>query len=396
MSFSRNVYAGLQQKRSTDMSEKTHSEAKLYLSMELSNKEWKLAFGDGKQHRQVSMPARDQTRFWREVAKAKVKFGLADGAQVMSCYEAGRDGFWIHHMLSAKGVTNLVVDPASIEVKRRAKHVKTDRLDAAKLLQMLLRYWIYEEKKTWSVVRVPSIEDEARRRHHRNAERIKKERRGHLARIRSLAILHGVVFTRLPGDWSKVKDWSGQPLSTELIKELRFEQERLAVLDRQLAELEHLRHERVEAAKKPDSEHDAVSNAERWSAKIGGFNGVGEDTSWTLCHEFLAWRSFKNRREVGAASGLVGSPYNSGDSQHEQGISKAGNARVRHLMTELAWRWLRFQPQSALTQWYQLRFGHGTKRMRRVGIVALARKLLIALWKYGDHDEWPEGAVLKA
>jgi len=378
------------------MTEKTHSEVKLYVAMELSNKEWKLAFGDGKQHRQVSIPARDQKRFWSEVAKAKRKFGLPDDAKVLSCYEAGRDGFWIHHMLSAKGVTNLVVDPASIEVKRRAKHVKTDRLDAAKLLQMLLRYWIYDEKKTWSVVRVPSIEDEARRRHHRNAERIKKERRGHLTRIRSLAILHGVVFTRLPGDWSRVKDWSGQPLSAELIKELSFEQERLAMLDRQLAELEHLRHERVEMAKKTDVEHDAIPVAERWAAKIGGIKSVGEDTAWTLCHEFLAWRQFKNRREVGAAAGLVGSPYNSGDTQREQGISKAGNARVRHLMTELAWRWLRYQPNSKLTLWYHERFGRGTGRMRRVGIVALARKLLIALWKYGAHDEIPEGAIMVA
>ena len=156
-----------------------------------------------------------------------------------------------------------------------------------------------------------------------------------------------------------------------------------------------MRHERVVAAKKPD-EKAAVPNSERWSAKIGGLKGVGEDTSWTLCHEFLAWRSFKNRREVGGASGMVGSPYNSGESQHEQGISKAGNARVRHLMTELAWRWLRYQPQSALSQWYQRRFGGGTKRMRRVGIVALARKLLIALWKYGAQDEMPEGAVLTA
>jgi len=396
MSFSRKVYTGLSTKRSTDMTEKTHSEAKLYVAMELSNKEWKLAFGDGKQLRQISMPARDQKRFWNEAAKAKAKFGLPDDAKVMSCYEAGRDGFWIHHMLIAKGGTNLVVDPASIEVKRRAKHVKTDRLDAAKLLQMLLRYWIYDEKKTWSVVRVPSEEDEARRRHPRDAERIKKERRGHLARIRSLAVLHGVVFARLPSDWSKVKDWSGQPLPAELVMELRFEQERLALLDRQLAELEDLRHERVKAARNPAAVGEVISNSERWSAKIGSLKGVGEDTSWTLSHEFLAWRSFNNRREVGAASGLVGSPYNSGDTQREQGISKAGNARVRHLMTELAWRWLRFQPQSALAEWYQRRFGHGTKRMRRVGIVALARKLLIALWKYGAHDQLPEGAILTA
>ena len=150
------------------MSQDPHSEASVYLAIELSNKEWKLAFGDGKQIRLIGIPARNQERLWREVARAKVKLGMKAEAPVYSCYEAGRDGFWIHRMLEAGGVKNLVVDPASIEVNRRMRRAKTDRLDAQKLLTMLLRYWRYGEKTLWSVVRVPTEEDEDRRRHHRS------------------------------------------------------------------------------------------------------------------------------------------------------------------------------------------------------------------------------------
>lgn len=379
------------------MTQYAHSEGKLYLALELSNKEWKLVYGDGKQTRQVTMPARDQTRLWRETTKAKEKFGLSKDAPVLSCYEAGRDGFWIHRMLSQGGVTNLVVDPASIEVNRRAKRVKTDRLDAAKLLLMLLRYWLHEEKSLWSVVRVPSPEAEAHRRLHRNAERLKKERRSHLTRIRSLVVLHGLNPKQLPSDWTHVKDWAGEPLAAELIQELEQEQTRLALINTQLMRLEKIRKERTKAAKEAPADQKApVSQAEQWSIKLCRLKGVGEETAWILSHEFFGWRVFQNRRQVGAAAGLTGSPYNSGDSRREQGISKAGNARVRHLMTELAWRWLQFQPKSALAQWYEKRFGGGTSRMRRVGAVALARKLLIALWKYGARDDAPEGAIIAA
>jgi transposase len=318
---------------------------------------------------------------------------MKEDAAVYSCYEAGRDGFWIHHMLSGGGVTNLVVDSASIEVKRRSKQVKTDRLDAGKLLLMLLRYWLHGETSLWSVVRVPSPEAEASRRLHRNVDRLKKEKRSHQTRIRSLLALYGLKPQRLPTDWSDVTDWAGQPLPTELIQELEQEQARLSLIMTQLMGVEKIRNDRTKVARKAEAAGDEPAS-DRWSVKLPRLKSVGAETAWILDHEFFGWREFQNRRQVGAASGLTGCPYNSGDSQKEQGISKAGNARVRHLMVELAWRWLRYQPQSALSLWYQQRFGSGTRRMRRIGIVALARKLLIALWKYGAHDQIPEGAIV--
>jgi len=376
---------------------KAHSETKIYVAIELSNQAWKLAFGDGTQKRQVQIGARDQAWFWREVAKTKAKFKLAEDTPVYSCYEAGRDGFWIHRMLSAGGVTNLVVDPASIEVNRRARRTKTDRLDAYKLLAMLLRYWAYGEKKMWSVVRVPEVEAETQRRLHRSAERMKKEKVGHICRLRALLALHGVALKKWPVSWRSIKDWQGQALPEAVVRELEQQQERLNLVKKQLADLEQCRKARVKAVSDPRKEKsEAITESERWTKQLAQLHGLGEETAWTLSHEFFGWRDFKNRREVGAASGLVGSPYNSGDSHHEQGISKAGNARVRHLMTELAWRWLRFQPESTLSKWYQKRFGSGKGRLRRIGIVALARKLLVALWKYGAHEQVPEGAVLRA
>ena len=375
------------------MTQNAHSEKNLYVSLELSNQEWKLGFGDGEHKRQVNMPARNQEKLWKEVAKAKEKFGLPAEAKVYSCYEAGRDGFWIHRMLEAGGATNLVVDPASIEVNRRAKRVKTDRLDAAKLLQMLIRYLLYGEKKTWSVVRVPSEAEEDQRRPHRLMERLKKERRGYRCRIKSLLALHGITLRRWPKDFSALRDWKGCGLPAEILLELKADQERLALAEKQLADLEALRKQKIRQALPVES---VVVPAQKWGITLAQIKGVGEETAWNLGHEFFGWRIFRNRREVGACSGLVGSPYNSGDSRHEQGISKAGNARVRHWMTELAWRWLKFQPQSELAKWYQRRFGGGSGRMRRIGIIALARKLLIALWRYGAEGVLPEGAVLKA
>ena len=374
------------------MKQNPHSDPTLYLAMELSNREWKLAFGDGRQERQVTIPARDQARLRQAIAQAKAKLGLPAAAPIYSCYEAGRDGFWIHRLLEKIGVVNLVVDSASIEVNRRQRRAKTDRLDAQKLLTMLLRYRLYGETKLWSVVRVPSEADEARRRHHRNEERLKKERQQHLVRMKSLLVLNGVNVPRLPKDWRAVRDWDGRPLPAEVLRELEQEQARLDIVVSQLKELEEARAQRLRTARK----EAPAPAAERWALKLAELNGVGEDTAWKLAHEFFGWREFRNRRQVGGAAGLTGSPYSSGDSQREQGISKAGNARVRHLMTELAWRWLRFQSGSELARWYERRFGTGTKRMRRVGIVALARKLLVALWRYGAHGVIPQGVLIKA
>lgn len=369
------------------MTTATHSERSLYLAMEIGNNEWKLCFGDLRQERIVTIPAREQDRLWREIRKAKEKFGLSEDSAVHACYEAGRDGFWIQRMLAAGGVHCLVVDSSSIEVNRQARRVKTDTIDARKLLTMLVRYLVQGERKMWVVLHVPDEEQEMRRRLHRGVDRLKKERTGHICRIKSLLITMGIRVTGLRKVClKKVRDWKGRELSAELLEELELEYQRMELVDEQLKMLDGKRKQQM---KVPTTRTAAMA------VKLARLRGLGSESGWQLSHEFF-WRQFSNRRQVGSASGLTGCPYNSGTSNHEQGISKAGNARVRVLMVETAWRWLLFQPHSALSQWFQKRFGAGTGRMRRIGIVALARKLLIALWKYLTWDQMPEGAVVKA
>jgi len=241
------------------------------------------------------------------------------------------------------------------------------------------------EGKIWSVLHVPSAMDEAARRTHREAERLKNERRQHLVRVRSLLVLHGInprTVRMDPGVW---RDWEGQALPIEIVEEVRREQERLKVVEGQLKVLEQKRTQELKAPQ---------TRAQQMAIKLKRIKAVGAETAWNLGHEFFGPRDFKNRREVGAAAGLTGCPYSSGDSNREQGISKAGNARTRTWMIELSWRWLRLQPDSELSRWYQRRFGGGGKRQHRVGIVALARKLLIALWRYAQFDTLPVGAVV--
>lgn len=362
-----------------------HSVTVLYMAMELSSKKWKLQFGDGRKVRSKSVDAGEQGGLLSEIAKAKERLGLPADAPVVSCYEAGRDGFWIHRFLEKHGIENLVVDPASIEVNRRKRRAKTDRLDAEKLLLMLLRYRLYGEKTVWKICRVPCEEAEDERRVGRELDRLTKERTGHLNRIRSLLVLHGVRAGPLV-DLSTVTDWQGKPLMPELLAELQREQQRLEQVNEHISHLQSVKRQRLACP---------LSDADRKAEKLMRLRAVGPVSSWTLSKEFFSWRQFRNRRQVGAAAGLTGTPYDSGESRRDQGISKSGNKWVRKTCIELAWSWVRYQPQSALSQWFVRRFGSGGKRMRRIGIVALARKLLIALWKYVEHDELPEEAVLK-
>lgn len=374
--------------------ETSSNEAKLYMAFELSNREWKLAFGTGpKNPRVVTMPARDLKRLNEEIDKAKTRFGLPDSAKVYSCFEAGRDGFWIHRHVESVGICNFIVDSASIEVTRRKKQRKTDRLDARKLLTMLLRY-LGGEKEVWSVVRVPSIEDEDERRMHREIQRLQKEKTGHSNRIISLLVTQGVVLTvgrNFPKQLESVRLYDGRELGANLKEELLREFERWQLSEKQISEIrKEQRRSRREAL---DEDFQGKPKLEMVSALML-LCGVGENSAWPLVHEFF-WRRFDNRRQVGSAAGLTGTPYDSGDSVREQGISKAGNKRIRRLMVELSWFWLRYQPESSITVWFTERFGPTGKRSRRVGIVAVARKLLIALWKYLEFGEVPAGARLK-
>lgn len=369
----------------------------LYMAMELSHTKWKLAFGTGGNPRIIQVPARDLSRLDKEIAKAKNRFNLPDDAPVVSCYEAGRDGFWIHRYLLSIEVENMVVDSSSIEVSRRKRRAKTDRIDASKLYTMMLRHY-GGEKHMWSVVRVPSRADEDERRTHRELERLQKERCAHNNRIKSLLVTQGIVADvnrRLPVLLEQVRLWDGTPLSAQLKSELEREYWRLVEIDRQILEIRKEQRAQVKAAKERDCSSSVIGEDKLQMVNtLMLLRGVGERTSWPLVYEYL-WRDFANRREVGGAAGLCGTPYDSGGSVREQGISKAGNKRIRRLMVELSWCWLRHQPDSAITLWFNERFAGGGKRMRRIGIVGVARRLLIALWRYARFGEVPKGAKFK-
>ena len=362
----------------------------LYLAFELSDQDWKLGFtvGLGQPPRQRKISAGDTTTLKQEIALAKQRFGLPADAPVVSCYEAGRDGFWLHRFLTSEHVTNLVVDSASIEVSRRGKHTKTDRLDVEKLLTMLLRYHA-GESRVWSVVQVPSLAAEDQRHLHRQLLALKGERTRYGNRIKGLLVGQGIrlaVNDEFLAHLPELRLWDGAPLPDGLAARLRREFAGWQFVHQQILALETERRTAIREAQEP-----AMAQVRQ----LLRLKGIGENAAWLYVMEFFGWRDFHNRREVGALAGLTPTPFQSGDEDHEQGISKAGNDLVRAMAIEIAWGWLRFQPDSALTQWYQERFGGGGKRLHKIGIVALARKLLIALWHYLDSGELPEGAALK-
>jgi transposase len=304
---------------------------------------------------------------------------------VKSCYEAGRDGFWLARWLAHQGIENIIVDSSSIEVNRRARRAKSDRLDAGKLAQMLARYWA-GEKRIWSVVRVPSVTDEDQRQCHRELGLLKAEQTEHSNRIKGLLAAQGLdvaVNAKLAERLGELRTWDGQALAERLQQRLVREVERWQLVHRQILEIEKRRVVEVCQSQAP-----AVGQVRR----LLRLKGIGLTSSWLFVMEFFGWRQIRNRRELASLAGLTPTPFNSGDSERDQGISKAGNRRVRGMVVEIAWSWLRYQKDSALSSWYWKRFGRGSKRQRRIGIVALARKLLVALWRYLERGELPAGA----
>ena len=362
--------------------------ASLYMAFELGWNEWKLAFGTGPADnpRLKSVRARDTQSLLREIAKAKKRFGLLDDALVHTCYEAGRDGFWLHRFLESQAINNIVVDSSSIEVKRRGRRRKTDRLDAGKLLSMLIR-WQQGERNVWSVVQVPTVADEDRRQLHRDLLELKAERTQHTNRMKGLLAFCGLavpsIDAQFPEVLAKLRTWDGQAVPVELQQRLLREHERWQLVDQQIKDLSSERARRIRTVK--DKSVDKVRQLLR-------LRGIGANSAWLYVMEFFGWRRIRNRKQLAALAGLTPTPHQSGDSDQEQGISKAGNRRLRTMAVEIAWCWLHYQPGSALSQWYQKRFAKGSSRQRRIGIVALARKLLIALWRFLETGEVPVGA----
>jgi len=373
----------------------------LYVALELSKDTWKLGFTTSRiqKARIRDVKARDLSGFLAEVGAAKERLGLPADTQVKSCYEAGRDGFWIHRFLESNGITNLVIDPASIEVNRRCRQAKTDRIDAQKLVQLLARQGDGEE--VLRVVRVPPPAAEDERLLPRQLSMLKSKRTQTTNQIRARLFQHGVDLDPRKGNFAKqeflerlgrARQWDETHLQPELLSTVRMLWEQYVLLTQQMKDLEQRQRQMLREARSGSSES---TSTQRKAARLSQLCGVGDIGGYTLATEFFGWREFNNRGEVGALAGLTGTPFQSGDSNREQGISKAGNPRVRTLMVELAWLWLRWQPESRTTHWFHEHVGKAGSRNKRKAIVAVARKLLVEFWHFVEHGVIPDGAVLK-
>jgi transposase len=319
--------------------------------------------------------------------RRRVRAQLGEEVAVAACYEAGYDGFWLHRLLLSHGIASHVVDPASLLVNRRARRRNTDGIDPAGLLRTLMA-WHRGERQVCSMVRVPGPEEEDRRRRGRERERLIKERVQHLGRIKGLLMTQGVRDFQPTrghgrGRLDALRTGDGRPPPSCLKAEIARECRRLALVDEMLAELERER----------DAEREGA--APRQVALLAKLRGVGPTSAHLLAGEVFH-RDFANRRQVAGYLGLEPSPWQSGPVEREQGISKAGNRRARRVAIELAWLWLQYQPDSRLSRWFKDRVGAAKGRVRRILVVALARKLVVALWRYLDAGVVPEGALTRA
>jgi transposase len=367
--------------------------ATVYVALELSKSKWQLG---------VLTPGAEKMSRYRidggDLAALSIVLGrvrakaeqLGKPVRILSCYEAGFDGHWLHRWLRANGVINYTIDASSIEVNRRARRAKTDRIDLALLMRAFLAY-LRGEPGVCSVVRVPTPEEEDRKRRTRERERLLKERTAHGNRIKGL--LHGQgIRDAMPlkpsflSDLERVRTGDGRPLPPHLKAEIRREHERLLLVHRQIKALEAAN---VAAHRAP-----AAGSVEAKAVQLAQLKGLGPQFAQVLANEVF-YRDFKNRRQVGSCVGLTDTPYDSGDSRRQQGISKAGNHRARTAAIELAWLWVQHQPDSALSRWFRERVGNVKGRIRKIAIVALARKLMVALWRYLETGLVPTGAVMR-
>ena len=367
----------------------------IFVAIELSQRSWL-----------VTMHSPDKNRFSRhkldggddvgllrliERIRLRAKQALGNLLRVVSCYEAGYDGFWLHRRLEAAGISNFVFDPASIAVDQRARRAKTDRIDGELLLRTLMAY-CRGEPRVVRIVRVPTPEQEDARRATRERERLIKEQTAHTNRIKALLRLRGLAAGNpRRRDWlawlERQRDRNGELLRPQLMAELKHEHARLKLVGEQLRELSR-------ASEAEPVSAGAAEMAQRRTT-LQRLKALGPVFTASLTNEVF-YKDFHNRREVAAYFGLAPSPWRSGQTNREQGISKAGNPRARAKAIELAWLWLKHQPESALTRWFNERTGQGRGRIRRIAIVALARKLMVALWRFLTTGLVPEGAVLKA
>ena len=369
--------------------------ARCLIAIELSKASWVVGVQTPLSNKtsQYRLTAGDWKSLLKLIERIRQQVGreLGRAVEVISCYEAGYDGFWLHRLLEAHGVRNHVLDPASLLVNRRARRAKTDRIDVERMLRALGRY-LRGEPDACSVVRVPSVEQEDARRLHRERHRLIQERVQHVNRIKGLCATQGIYdYEPLRSDrkaqFEGLRTGDGRALPARLKAEIIRELQRLELVLKMIAEIE--------------AERDAIIteaaprhlNAGKIKA-LANLRSIGPEFSTTLVGEVF-YRSFTNQRQIGSYVGLAPSPFSSGSTDRDQGISKAGNPKARSTMIELAWMWLRYQPDSTLSIAFRQRVGDRKGRVRRIAIVALARKLLVALWRYLETGLVPAGAVFK-
>jgi transposase len=374
--------------RSTECSA---SGAPLMLALELGSTKWTLGFttAPAQRPRIRTMTAGNLPGLVKEILLAKARFGLPLDTPVRSCYEAGRDGFWLPRWLIAQAVENVVVDSASIEVNRRARRAKTDRLDVGKLLALLLR-WLGGERQVWSVVHIPSQEAEAERQLTREIATVREDRKRVRNRIQSLLATQGIRLELRTGFVERlatVQTGDGRALPVAFRLRLAREWAHLDAIEARMTAMTTARDEQIATG---------TARVAAVARQLCTVRGVAETSAAVFSAELFGTRTFRNGRQIGAVMGLVPVPYRSDQRVQDQGISKAGRAELRRISLQLAWCWVRWQPTSALTRWFLTRFGPAGGRSKRIGIVALARKLAIALWRYVEHGVVPEGATLKA
>jgi transposase len=366
----------------------------IFVAIELSQKSWLVTMHSPDRDRisRHKLAGGDHPGFLALVEKTRQRAARKLGTPpvVVSCYEAGYDGFWLHRLLKTAGITSHVFDPASIAVEQRGRRAKTDRIDGEQLLRTLMAY-CRGEPRVVRIVQAPSPDQEDTRRATRERDRLVQEQTAHTNRIKSLLRLLGMPVGRpRRRDWlswlAAQRDWQDQAVPAQSMAELEREHARLMLIVEQLAALEQ---QSSRADPTP-----AVAEMGRRRGILLKLKALGPALSGTLTNEVF-YKDFRNHRQVGAYIGLAPSPWQSGGTNRDQGISKAGNPRARRAAVEFAWLWLRHQPGSALAQWFEQRTVNATKRVRRIAIVALARKLMVALWRYLTTGLIPQGAVLK-
>jgi transposase len=371
--------------------------ATVHIAWELSKASWKLGIllpGSQKMSR-FALKGGDLAAVGARLAAARLKAaGPGKPVRILSCYEAGFDGHWLHRWLKSQGVVSHEIDPSSIEVNRRARRAKTDRIDLDRIMRAFLAH-LRGEPRVCSIVHAPSPEEEDGKRANRERERLIKERTSHINRIKGLLHAQGIRDARpLARDFrARLKDaltGDGRALAPRLAEEIGREHERLVVLEKQITAIEA---ERKAECLKAAMGGPAPDSSQAKIVRLTQLKAIGVNDAQTLVNEVF-YRRFDNRRQVGACVGLTGTPFSSGAVERDQGISKAGNRRARTTAVELAWRWVHWQPDSALTRWFRARTGDVRGRPRRIAIVALARKLIVALWRYLETGLLPEGAVL--